>query len=848
MTVLRSREVISPPPTPKSLKSPSETPHHSSTPSKHQEIQPLHSPPHTSPVSTALSSDGLSSPGVSRRRSFRLAAKGLGPEHCDVDRVRDNFSGTLMKSETIDNRDLGLASDGKLVVSSICNEIEGFGVNEGAEGLNEFTGSKSDEVNVNGKRKLNPTMDSPPGEWEDESSWRKECLSLRWGKRKTVKQGPRLKDSDNVATDLNGIGGVLMKELNEECSRIEENDCTDSRNRFSRKEKGKWIVDDRNSNRNDTAVLHSEPNDELSDNLVEHQNYQFVRDRLKGVVIEENTTNLSGASYSDGGNMDANGYTAIEGNASEHNVEGRLIAEALLSLSTDFTMDSNSRYKYNSIEGEASGPAHLVDDGPQSNDSQEMESSSEENVEAESEDNIEDWPGPFSTAMKIASDRANGVRVRVRKSLEENDPEPVEWIPKRRAYCRRSQSLPPSLGDLCLRVLAENADAISSLDFVPDTFRHKLSRLLCDSRKMNSQFFNLLLCGSPTEVCIRDCSWLSEEEFVQSFQGCDTSKLMILQLYQCGRSIYDIVLLSTLARSSNSLPALRSLSLTGACCLSDDGVAALVCSAPALHSLNLSQCSFLTFSSIESIANSLGSTLRELYLDDCLKIDPMLMVPAMNKLQHLEVLSLAGMEDVCDKFIQEFLTAGGHNLKQLILTNCVKLTNKSIKAISETCSALCAIDLVNLSKITDYALCCLASGCQALQKLKLSRNLFSDEAVAAFVEISRGNLKELSLNSVKKVSRCTAISLARFSKNLVSLDLSWCRKLSDEALGLIVDNCPSLRELKLFGCSQVTNVFLDGHSNPNVEIIGLKLSPIWQVEPHISWEGPSYHSSVPSSF
>lgn len=152
---------------------------------------------------------------------------------------------------------------------------------------------------------------------------------------------------------------------------------------------------------------------------------------------------------------------------------------------------------------------------------------------------------------------------------------------------------------------------------------------------------------------------------------CPVSLNQALQLYQCGRSIFDIVLLSTLARSSNSLPALKSLSLTGACSLSDVGVAALVCSAPALQSLNLSQCSFLTFSSIDSIANSLGSTLRELYLDDCLKIDPMLMLPAMNKLQHLEVLSLAGMEDVCDKFIQEFLTAGGRNLKELILTDCV---------------------------------------------------------------------------------------------------------------------------------------------------------------------------------
>jgi DNA repair protein RAD7 len=35
------------------------------------------------------------------------------------------------------------------------------------------------------------------------------------------------------------------------------------------------------------------------------------------------------------------------------------------------------------------------------------------------------------------------------------------------------------------------------------------------------------------------------------------------------------------------------------------------------------------------------------------------------------------------------------------------------------------------------------------------------------------------------------------------LDLSFCRELTNEALGLIVDSCSSLKMLKLFGCTQV---------------------------------------------
>ncbi|XP_022147599.1 uncharacterized protein LOC111016485 isoform X2 [Momordica charantia] len=915
MTVLRSREVLPPPPTPKTLETPSNTLPHPSTPSQLHETHPPgpHSPSPAASVtdSTASPADCVSGPGVSRRRSSRLAAKGLSAEHSAVNPGRKDLCGRITRgsteiiAETIDERDSGPALSAKMGVRSICSGVEALEVNEGAEGLSEpmrsidfgSTGSKSDKVNVNGKRKLIPTIDSLAGELVDESPESKRCLSLRSGKRvfKTVEQekgistlqsnsdalveeGQDLKDNDNDAIALGGSGEVVIEELKEECSRIDENDCSKSRSRFSRRDKGKWIVDGQSSNGNDTVVLHSELNDDvLSDNLVDHQNYCSARERPKGMVIEKGKRKFTDTSYNDGADMDADGFAGIDLNATEENGEGQLIASALLSLSEEVRIDSKMRYEYCSGEGEVSYTPHLRDDGHRSDENQDIESSSQEEVQgniaaenrrlliqqhgnaarefsrrtalefahyyneddhslwharAEAEDNVEDWPGPFSTAMKIASDRAKGLRVRM-SSEEEHVPAPVVWIPrKNRCGSRPKSSSPPSLRDLCLWVLAKNADAISSLDFVPDAFRHKLCRLLCDSRKMNHHFLDLLLCGSPTEVCIWDCSWLCEEEFVKSFQGCDTSKLMILQLDQCGRCVPDYVLLSTLAQSSNSLPALKSLSLSGACRLSDIGMAALVSSAPALQSLNLSQCSFLTSSSIDSIANSLGSTLRELYLDDCQNLDPMLMISAMKKLEHLEVFSLAGIKDLHDKFFQEFLTDGGHNLKQLILTNCVELTNKSIKAISENCSALCAIDLVNLLRLTDYALCCLASGCPALQKLKLSRNLFSDEAVSAFVEISGENLKELSLNNIKKVGRSTAISLACFSKNLVSLDLSWCRNLTNEALGLIVDNCLSLRVLKLFGCSQVTEVFLDGHSNPEVEIIGLKLSPVWPQKPY----------------
>lgn len=106
-----------------------------------------------------------------------------------------------------------------------------------------------------------------------------------------------------------------------------------------------------------------------------------------------------------------------------------------------------------------------------------------------------------------------------------------------------------------------------------------------------------------------------------------------------------------------------------------------------------------------------------------------------------------------------------------------------------------------------------------------------------------------------QVGHNTALALAKHSDKLQILDVSWCREMSNDLLGYFVDNCSSLKVLKVFGCTQVrnlktrkpssssqrnrqnlkkkpifsllqvTDVFVKGHSNPNVKILGLKMNP-----------------------
>ncbi|XP_057428823.1 uncharacterized protein LOC130722188 [Lotus japonicus] len=475
----------------------------------------------------------------------------------------------------------------------------------------------------------------------------------------------------------------------------------------------------------------------------------------------------------------------------------------------------------------ASRFAHFASDG-------EDDDGDRSSVEPEEELENEDWPGPFSTAIRIIRDRENkgDIQTGFAASSQASLIDSIKWVPRTTSSEEREDATArfnvPSLQEMCLQILSRNVDAIVSLESVPDALRHRLSHLLCDSRRINDHFLELLVGGAPTEIRLRDCSWLSEEHFTKCFQTCDTTNLLVLQLDQCGRSLADYVIVATLAQSPRQLPRLVSLSVSGACRLSNVGLRALISSAPELRSLNLNLCSLLTSDSIDIIAESLKSVLKELYLDDCQGMSAALVVPALVKLEHLEVLSVAGIQTFSDKILKDYIIARGHNLKELVLKGCINLTDRSIKVIAEHCPGLCVLDLMNLGKLTDLSIGYLTKGCRSLHTLKLCRNPFSDEAIGAFVETSGESLKELSLNNIKKVGYHTAISLARHAKNLHTLDLSWCRNLSDNALGFIVDSCLSLKLLKLFGCTQVTDVFVKGHSNMQIQIIGLKMSPVLQ--------------------
>nr|XP_017239636.1 PREDICTED: uncharacterized protein LOC108212416 isoform X2 [Daucus carota subsp. sativus] len=353
----------------------------------------------------------------------------------------------------------------------------------------------------------------------------------------------------------------------------------------------------------------------------------------------------------------------------------------------------------------------------------------------------EDWDGESSASNPNVPSTA--------RNMKQSDHPLIRWKP-----LENDDNIPrrfvPSLLDLSLTVLASNADMILSLKGVPDTLKKRLCNLVCDSRKMNARVLDLFIRDSPEEIRVKDASWITGDQFKKSFGSFNFKNLKVFQFDLCGRCISDEVIAATLARPLSSLPGLGIISLRGACHLSDEALKVLVTLAPGLCSINLGECSLLTHIGINYIADVLGNCLRELMIDYCYRIDAKDLVSALKKFKYLEVLSVAGIPNLCDGILTDIITASGRNIRDLDLTDCERLTDSSLKIIGQTCSDLRALNIVNLQNLTDVGLSYLANGCQSIRSLKLGRNKFSDEAIAKFIEIAGRLLEELSLNHVSQ--------------------------------------------------------------------------------------------------
>lgn len=549
MTVLRSRKVVSTPQSVDLLKQRKNEVVEPSTPEKSVETL-SNLPGETTPL-TGSSRKRSVPPDAVPRRSLRLAAK-FSNAFSDVITVSNGCDlGNLKDGDGIEKGGLGL----EVKTDKIMREVGEHKLVTVVEELKITTDGMLNKCGENSRERVECSkegsrmkrrcmeVDTIRLEAQTEVGTSKRFMSLRSGKKvmKEVKaksegsvfvaggiggieSGQKSfpgKESEGVPNDQ-GSGAVGMTNLELNATRDEKGNL--ERKRLTVEEKGKGKVVERPLLMASSSVRFEV---DLSNKNKAVTGVSAVgslsrKEKGKGVAIDNDLSKDFCTLNKDSGSKVETSHAA-EHEATEY---GERIKNSTVNVTNT---ERGYRKQFRDIaKRSASRFAHF---SSQEEENLVVDEATRETRDAQPpiEVEVEDWPGPFSTAMKIIQDREKNMNVQTERGcVQKSTVAPLVWTPKKDTQPNQRRKIVPSLRDLCMAILVKNADGITSLDCIPDVLRHKLCHLLCDSRKMNCHFLGLLTSGSPTEIRLRDCSWLTEELFINSFEGCGTSNLAVM--------------------------------------------------------------------------------------------------------------------------------------------------------------------------------------------------------------------------------------------------------------------------------------------------------------------------------
>ncbi|EKX52059.1 hypothetical protein GUITHDRAFT_133804 [Guillardia theta CCMP2712] len=443
--------------------------------------------------------------------------------------------------------------------------------------------------------------------------------------------------------------------------------------------------------------------------------------------------------------------------------------------------------------------------------------------------NRESWPGPWSTASELYERRS--AVAEALKTANNQTEKLVSWTPK---------------ANRCSKVVEAATHIEACLEFglgsILPEMKAKICELLGKKRKLSPEILPIFTDKETSILALPDCSKIGEGDLEKAFERCQGSELEVLNLVYCGRALSDRLLEKVCKNSLN----LHTLILGGCYRLSDAGISSAVKALPRLRVLELSDCLNISICALRSIS-SLADTLESLSLKNSSQLDAEAFLQ-LGALKNLKRLNLSGCRGLSDTIVELIADSCGETLTELDLSflpdsgfsaepvSC-KMTDASLSYLGRKCRKLTRLVLRNVETISDEGVKELCQGCPHLLELDFSRcKCIGDEGVQAIASRCC-SLTRLTLNSAGSTildedSQVTTYSITDASllalhqhstKTLEYLDMSWCRGITDEGLGNLVDEAHNLRELYLRGCAQITDIFLNGHSNPQGQRLGQEL-------------------------
>lgn len=382
----------------------------------------------------------------------------------------------------------------------------------------------------------------------------------------------------------------------------------------------------------------------------------------------------------------------------------------------------------------------------------------------------------------------------------------------------------PKLQDICIKRITASITDVEGLGDIGEINMNKISRILCKNRSLTSDTVELFLRPDLKTLSLWDCLNVGLDSYDKIAAFCPNVES--LTLFMCGQ-FHNL----NLKYFSTNLLHLRELSLNGAFLISNDMWQEFFESdcAKNLKTFEIRNTHRFDNDTLISLLENVGGNLTSLKLSllDALnsptvwELLPHYLLPST--MTHLEISHPHSPELITDDLLINILATTGETLLSLNLDGCTHLSDRFLlEGVAQFCPNLTHLSLKQLENLTNEGFA------QAMDKFSLvnTGGLISvdltkccdlaDEAIYALLNHSLNTLVQLSLNSLRTVSKDFLLQLLSKENSkedkysyvdlplLTTLDVGFLTNLDDEVLDLLQHAAPKLSVVEVFGNNRCT--------------------------------------------
>ncbi|KAI3802998.1 hypothetical protein L1987_31146 [Smallanthus sonchifolius] len=223
-----------------------------------------------------------------------------------------------------------------------------------------------------------------------------------------------------------------------------------------------------------------------------------------------------------------------------------------------------------------------------------------------------------------------------------------------------------------------------------------------------------------------------------------------------------------------------------------------------LTSLTVISCYGITDLSLEAIGKGC-SFLKQMLIKKCCFVSDKGLISLIEAAESLECLQL----EECNRISQQgILGALNSKLKSLTIVKCMGIKNFVQETADLTeCESLRSLTIRDCMGFGDTNLAIFGKLCPQLQNLELSGLCgITDSGIFPVLENCQAGLVKVNLSNCLNLTNKVVVDLARIhGGTLTVLNLEGCRRITDESLASIADNCLMLNDLDVSKCCVTNN-------------------------------------------